>query len=344
MSWNEIREHQSNIEAFRRAAARGRLASTFLFVGPPGVGKRTFALKLAQALLCETNAEALLEPCGECWSCLHLAAGTHPDLELVSKPDDKSFITLEAFIGDKEHRNREGLCHRISLKPMRGRRKIAIIDDADYLNVEGANSLLKTLEEPPPRSVIILIGTSALRQLPTIRSRSQVVRFGALANETVEELLIAKRLVEDRAEAAELAQHSEGSVAQALDLADPELRQFRASLGASLSELPLDSVSLAKTIGAFVDTAGKEAPPRRQRLKQVVGWAADYFRHAMWHGAGASGESLAGMATVVAIEPNTAAECLELCLEVIQQVDANANQATMIDAWLNRLGRRLVEY
>jgi DNA polymerase-3 subunit delta' len=341
MSWNDIYEHQPNIEAFRRAAARGRLASTFLFVGPPGVGKRTFAVKLAQALLCETNAEALLDPCGDCWSCLHLAAGTHPDLEQVGKPDDKAFIPLETFIGDAEHRNREGLCHRIAIKPMRGRRKIAIIDDADYLNAEGANSLLKTLEEPPPRSVIILIGTSALRQLPTIRSRCQIVRFAPLASETVEQLLVEKRLVEDRNEAAQLALLSEGSVARALELADPELRQFRASFLTSLGELPFDSYGLAKSVAPFVDAAGKEAPPRRLRLKQVIGWGADYFRQAMWQGSGAEFDSPAATTTQVAIAPEMAAECLELCLDAVQQVDANANLTTLVDAWLSQIGRRL---
>ena len=72
---------------------------------------------------------------------------------------------------------REGLCHDISLKPYSGRRKVAVIDDADYLNQEGANALLKTLEEPPPKSLLILIGTSEQRQLPTIRSRCRRLRW-----------------------------------------------------------------------------------------------------------------------------------------------------------------------
>jgi DNA polymerase-3 subunit delta' len=324
MSWDEIREHEPVLAAFRRAAERGRLASTFLFVGPPGVGKRTFALKLAQALLCETNAESQLKPCGDCWSCLHLAAGTHPDLELISKPEDKAFIPVATFIGDDEHRNREGLRHRIALKPMRGRRKMAIIDDADYLNAEGANSLLKTLEEPPPRSVLILIGTSAQRQLPTIRSRSQVIRFSPLAEATVERLLVDRELVEDRATAAELARLSEGSVQQAVELANPELRQFRESLFEMLRDVPLDSVRLAKTVGAFVDSAGKDAPVRRVRLKQTMGWAADYFRGVM-----------------LQMADDTSAECIELCLDAIGQVDANANQTTLIDAWLGRIARKM---
>ena len=121
MSWHEIHGHDDVVEQFRRALARGRLASSFLFAGPAGVGKRTFALKLAQAMLCQTRPEEALDPCGACPSCVQVAAGTHPDLDVVGKPADKSFIPLELLIGDREHRRREGLCHNIAMKPSSGR-------------------------------------------------------------------------------------------------------------------------------------------------------------------------------------------------------------------------------
>src|SRR5215471_14678268 len=101
-----IRGHQQIADRFRRALARGRLASTFLFVGPPGIGKRTFALTLAQGLLCERVPEERLDPCGECPSCRQVKALTHPDVELVTRPPDKNFIPLELLIGDAEHRMR----------------------------------------------------------------------------------------------------------------------------------------------------------------------------------------------------------------------------------------------
>jgi DNA polymerase-3 subunit delta' len=335
MTWSDILEHEEVRERFRRAAGRRRLASTFLFVGPPGVGKRTFALKLAQALLCETNPEEQLEPCGQCPSCVQVAALTHPDLELVAKPDDKNIIPLELFIGDDEHRNRQGLCHRISFKPMRGRRKIAIIDDADHMNAEGANCLLKTLEEPPPRSIIILIGTSERRQLPTIRSRSQIVRFGALTNETVARLLLEQHLVESQAEAQLLAELADGSVSRALALRDADLRDFRRTLRETLAAGDFDAINLSRSVGQFVDAAGKEAPPRRERLRQVMGWAAEFYRGAMRQAAAdgaANSESRSA-------QPEKAAAAMDRCLDAIRQVDANANQATLIDGWLDDLAR-----
>jgi DNA polymerase III subunit delta' len=90
MSWGEIQGHDSVVEQFRRAMANNRLASTFLFIGPPGVGKRTFAMRLAKAFLCEGAKSDALEPCGRCPACQQVDAGTHPDLEFISKPKDKS--------------------------------------------------------------------------------------------------------------------------------------------------------------------------------------------------------------------------------------------------------------
>src|SRR5437773_3671449 len=221
MTWQSIRGHDRVVGKFRRALTKGRLASTFLFVGPAGVGKRTFALKLAQGLLCERAEAERLDPCGECPSCHQVASLNHPDVEIVAKPADKAFIPLELLIGDAEHRMRAGLCYSIALKPYSGRRKVAIIDDADYLNKEGANCLLKTLEEPPPYSVLILIGTSEQRQLPTIRSRCQIVRFQPLAESDVAELVIEQGLCTDPALARAAAAHSHGSLQRAALWCDP---------------------------------------------------------------------------------------------------------------------------
>jgi len=344
MTWHEIQGHDQVVEQFRQALRRGRLASTFLFVGPPGIGKHTFALKLAQALLCENSPADDLEPCGQCPACQQVAARTHPDLILITKPVDKSFIPVELLIGDREHRMREGLCHDIALKPYCGGRRIAVIDDADFLNQEGANCMLKTLEEPPPKSVIILVGSSEQKQLPTIRSRSQVVRFRPLPPETIAQLLVSKGLVDDPQTAARLAAMSEGSMRRALELADEALDEFRVALLAHLSEPQADSVEFAKSVGPFVEQAGKEAPPRRARMQQMFGMAADFYRQLMRSLAGLpieGDQALVGaVQAAYAVWPGdqeAAAACLERCLEAQWQVQANANQATLIDCWLDDL-------
>ena len=111
MSWQEVRGHDRQFEWFRQQYANGRLGSSFLFIGPAGIGKRTFALKLAQALLCENSAESSLVPCQGCSGFQQVAALTHPDLLTVARLKDKSGVLISQMVGDEKHRMREGLCY-----------------------------------------------------------------------------------------------------------------------------------------------------------------------------------------------------------------------------------------
>ncbi|MBN1395661.1 MAG: DNA polymerase III subunit [Pirellulales bacterium] len=340
--WHGIEGHDEVVGQFRRALARGRLASSFLFVGPAGIGKRAFALKLAQAMLCQNHPEEAMDPCGKCPSCIQATAGTHADIDVIEKPEEKSFIPLELLIGDAEHRRREGLCHNISLKPSMGGRKVSIIDDADYLNAEGANALLKTLEEPPPRSVLILIGTTEAKQLPTIRSRCQLVRFRPLPTETVARLLTAKSLAPDDATARRLAQYGEGSVRRAAELSDPSLWSFRDLLFERLSKPTIDGVELSRIVASFVDEAGSEAPPRRARLRQVVAFAAEFHRRLLRAQCGAAASADAKLEGRVREaldngqnDPQSTATGLDRSLDAAAQIERNANLATLIECWAN---------
>lgn len=344
MTWQGIEGHDPIVQRFRRALAAGRLPSTFLFVGPAGVGKRTFAVKLAQALLCEINPPEQFEPCGECPGCKQVAAGSHPDLEIVVKDPDSAFLKVEQFIGDREHRMREGLVPWIALKPTRGARKVAIVDDADWLNHESANCLLKTLEEPPPGSVLILVGTSEQRQLPTIRSRCQTVRFSPLPEATIARLLVEQALVDDSFEAERLAALSGGGLRQAIALADPALMEFRRHLLGSLARPAWNSVALAKSINAFVEEAGKEAPPRRERLRRVISFCADFYRQLMVRLSGGEPtgdpqlrEAVQSAAAAWTGDAALAADRLERCLDALAHVDANVHPITITEAWIDDL-------
>src|SRR5262249_379879 len=148
-----------------------------------------FAEELAKALLCEQAPSGRLEACDRCASCIQAQAGTHPDLYVASRPEESLELPIDVI--------RE-LCRGFALRSARGRGKVAILDDADDLNDAAANSFLKTLEEPPPRSVLILIATSVDGQLPTIVSRCQVIRFPPLPGPVVVELL-REQGVEDSA-------------------------------------------------------------------------------------------------------------------------------------------------
>jgi DNA polymerase III subunit delta' len=260
MAWSPIVGHDAWIAGFREVARSGRLAHAYLFVGPAGIGKRTFAIELAKAYLCENPPPEPLTACDRCPSCILVEARNHPDFFLVAKPEDKNELPIETM---------RKLCGDFCLKTARGRGKVAVLEGADDLNEESANCFLKTLEEPPPRSMFILIGTDVERQMPTIRSRCHVVRFAPLPAEAVHSLL-EKSELPDRSMIPRLVRLAEGSPGQALALADPDLWKFRNRLLSVLSKPPFDTTALGKEFVAFAEEAGKETAPQRIRVALVL--------------------------------------------------------------------------
>ena len=345
MPWLNLLGHDDIAAQFQSALKQNRLASAFLFVGPQGIGKRLFAQQLAQSLLCQTRDEKLLDPCGICPACVQVLAGSNPDYLTVARPSGKSFIPLGLLKGDEpDYPVHNSLLFNLALRPFGGHRKVAVIDDADFLNQEGANCLLKTLEEPPPHSVLILITTSVDRQLPTIRSRAQIIRFQPLAEDLVAKLLVDKKMATTADEANRLATFSAGSLTRAAEMADPQWSTFRTDLFSRLAQSPLPSIPLAQSLLKFVDEAGKEAPPRRARLRIIIGFAADFFRQLMRHLSGMPSEGDAELSAAVeraaqagCWDAESAADAAQRCLDAITHVDRNANQSTLVEAWLDDL-------
>lgn len=169
---DNLRGHREQIEFLLNAVESGRLPSTLLLVGPSGIGKRQLALGLAQARLCPVDHRA----CGLCPSCLRVEKGESESLMMVG--GDHPIIRIEA--------SRE-IMRFLALAGL-GSAQIVIVDDAQTLNVQAANALLKVLEEPPPHTHFFLLVPSLAGVLPTIRSRSQVVRMAPLSDELMREL------------------------------------------------------------------------------------------------------------------------------------------------------------
>ena len=337
MAWQGIEGHDAVVEAFVKAEAKGRVAGSYLFIGPEGIGKSSFARKLAKSLTCAQPRPGLL-PCDACASCVQAEAGSHPDIDIVQKPEDRATIPLDAFIGDADHRMREGLCWRILLRPALGGRKVAIILDADLLSDEAANCLLKTLEEPPDGAVMILVGTALERQLPTIRSRCQIVRFRPLAADAVLRILARETKAEpiDEARLLSIAAAAEGSLARARMLLDPALGEFRGRLLTLLAERPLRGVDLARETLAVVEAAGKDAAPRRARLRLVFSQAIDYLRAVLRRHV--AGDVPADPVVARAVEAwggddEDASVALAHTLDSLDAIDRNANLTMLVDAW-----------
>jgi DNA polymerase-3 subunit delta' len=328
--WQGIYGHDLVVERFRRSLASGRLASSYLFLGPSGIGKRTFAMKLAKALLCTNSPEDDLNPCDQCDSCRLFDAGTHPDIDVVGLLPGKKFLSIDQFLGADERRHREGLCHNIGLRPMMGRRRVAIIDDADHLNTESANCLLKTLEEPPSGAVLILIGTNRSRQLPTILSRSQIVQFELLKDDFACQLLLDQGLVENPQAAQELVRESGGSLQRAAEILAMNLREFRPKLLSHLETPVIDGNRLTAIVGEFVNEAGTEAEGKRQRMRTAFDIVMEHLRYQL----------RSGNSTNRASDSRLLA-ALDRCLSAEDELDRNANQATLLECWVDDLTRLL---
>lgn len=200
-----IRGHQRVCDFLRTAVANDRLPHALLFAGADGVGKRSVALALAAWLLCEVDAD---DACGECAACRQVAAGSHPDLHVLTIASGKKEIGVD--------RARE-VKHFTQLRPLRGSVKIAVINDAHMLTVAAQNALLKTLEEPPGHSLLILVANNPDALLPTVRSRCQRVQFTPLPTDAVIDILTRDHGLTPSA-AQQLAALAEGSPGRALAL------------------------------------------------------------------------------------------------------------------------------
>jgi DNA polymerase-3 subunit delta' len=182
--WQVIGQSKA-VELLRRSLNSERLSHAYLFVGQPHVGKMTLAVNLAQALNCE-QAE---RPCGQCRSCLHIASDNHPDVQVVSRAtgSDSGDASTKKEISITQIKE---IQRYAALQPYEGRYRVFIIDGAEYLNEESANCLLKTLEEPPPRVLFVLLTVNDGRLLPTIISRCQRVELFPLSASVIEQALI----------------------------------------------------------------------------------------------------------------------------------------------------------
>lgn len=327
--WQGIYGHDDVADRFRRLLKSGRLASSYLFLGPPGVGKRTFALKLAKALLCLRSEEGGLDPCDDCDSCRLADAGTHPDVDVVGLPEGKRELPISVFLGDKEHRHKQGLCHNIGLRPMMGRRRVAIIDDADGLNPESANCLLKTLEEPPPGAVLILIGTNRSRQLPTILSRAQIVSFQPLPADVVARLIMEQGLVTTEEEAQKLAAESNGSLQRVSEFLSLNLGEFRSHLWREISGTSINAMRLVSFINEFVAEGGTESEFKRRRLRAAIDLVTEHFRRKLRQGKSGDSMNRAEESRLLAI--------LDRCVRAEDELDRNANLATLLECWIDDL-------
>jgi DNA polymerase-3 subunit delta' len=244
--------------ALERAIAGGRVAHAYVFEGPPGVGKRSAALGLAMALDCPVAPGA---GCGACEVCRRIEAGLHPDVPSFGPSGPGGQVVIEDI---------RAILALARTRPHEAPARIIVVDDADTMNPNSANGLLKTLEEPLAGNHLVLCTAAPDRLLPTVRSRAQRIRFRALSPAALAALARARGLPEARAEIAVAL--ADGSAARMLEAAAAESAE--GGLAEALGELRRTVATpgagqLFDTVAAL--TGEKESKADLPRLVALLG-------------------------------------------------------------------------
>lgn len=242
----------------RRLLATQRAPGSLLFMGEEGVGKKLFALEFAKALNCRNpqtvstqGAEVLFDACDECSSCRRISRSTFPAFGNVD--DDKNRLIWSQHTDVAMARPYKNIIRvpvmrelesEANFRPFEGAARIFIIEDAEYMNDQAANALLKTLEEPAPTTHLILTTANPTALLPTIRSRCQVIRFAPIPVERIEHFLLENKKMAP-ADAKLLARTSRGSIGRALRSEADSYRALRQDmLGVLMSLVNADRAHL----------------------------------------------------------------------------------------------------
>lgn len=319
MSFDAILGQETAVAALRRMLTAGRIPSALLFLGPHHVGKRKTALALASVLNCARDDGGA---CGGCPACRKIAEGVHPDVEVVAP--DGQFIKIDQV---------RDLSDKLGLVPLEARKRVVVLAQAERMNPPAAHAFLKTLEEPPADTLIVLCAASKAGLFDTIVSRCLPVRFGLLPDQTVQTLL----------------GEGQGLSAEALAFAvrfargrvRPELRQ-RADKWMELREELIQALERLEG-GAFQDMSEKFSKwAASEDWRFVLQWLETWFRDLAVLDGGAAEAVLINLDRAAALRawlgrysPAAAHDCYRQVLAAREGIMLNANKALALDAlWL----------
>ena len=257
-------------ESLRRLLASGRVPGSLLLTGTQGIGKKLFALELAKARNCRNRKG--LEACDECSSCRRISRSTFPpfgkdddDRERLIWSEHADLAMARPFKQIIRVKPMRELEREANFRPFEGAARIFVVEDADTMNDQAANALLKTLEEPPPTSHLILTTSNPTALLATIRSRCQIIRFAPIAANEVETFLVEQKHL-PAADARLLARTAQGSIGLALAADIETYRERRDMMLAVLRALTVafDRAQLLRSAEELA--AAKDRHEYEQRL------------------------------------------------------------------------------
>jgi DNA polymerase III delta prime subunit len=354
MSFHGIVGNQAVIEALAAEVAR-RPYHAYLLIGPASIGKGMVAQALAHGILCERspgtnfcctpeNCAVRKMPAGSagarggpplarcdcCAACVQVATGVHPDFIYVARLPKRSEVLIEQV---------RDFIERLGLRPSRGSRRVAIIDDAETLNIPAQNALLKTIEEPPAHTVIFIVTRSERALLDTMRSRMRPIRFGPLAAAEIEAVLTSHTGM-TRERAAGLARLARGHLARAFALAEgadaPMAELLKGLTGASTLDF-VEAHRLSQQFFGTRDDASNNFELIARMLEEML--CCKLLQAEL----NAPSPEVARMMSQFAHEIDTArlAELLQLVLDAHAAVDAMANPRLQAENWWMAAGAAL---
>jgi DNA polymerase III subunit delta' len=264
MAFSTLIGNDHNKQILQRLLRRESLGMALIFAGPDGVGKRQFALTLAKAANCQNPPQTNDDSCDECPACLRIQSNSYSDV--VTTQPDGTYIKIAQT---------RALTNDVQVRPREGKQRFFLLDDADRLREEAANSLLKTLEEPPTTSTIILLSSRPDALLPTIRSRSQRLNFAPLSVAAMEAYL-AKTSPRPVPDTKLLARLTGGRIGQAAAIDLSEYRRERREM-LELLELLATGNNKFRLVKAAEHYGKQEREAFERMLKLLLNLLRDVF-------------------------------------------------------------------
>lgn len=242
LRFDQVIGHAEAIERLRRDLLGDRLAHAYLFVGPEGIGKAAVARLFGAGTLCKSPDKSS-RPCGECIACGKIDRHNHSDFHTLAPEEGKRWIRIDQV--------RE-LQSSMMIRPIESDRRVVIIDGAECMNEAAQNAFLKTLEEPPPGTLIVLVAPGLHQLLPTIVSRCRIEQFGPLSNTELAGILTEKRGLDEN-EAILIAGLAYGSVGAALSMDIEFVRRARPALFSRIAGIASGDITNPENIFGFAN-------------------------------------------------------------------------------------------
>lgn len=308
----------------KNALKKDQISQAYMLIGEPGMGKKTIAESFAESILCEERKPGEYEHCGKCRSCHQVETGNHPDCIFVTH-EKSNLISVDEI--------REQLVSDVEIKPYQGSKKVYIVPDAEMMNEQAQNALLKTLEEPPEYAVIILLVANADLMLPTLLSRSIKLPLAPLPDQVIEEKLIKDYYIQ-KYRTSSIVKFARGNLGRAIEMSENDDFIEDKNTASDIMKKVVKTESYQWK--DWIDELSKD----KVRLPFFLGLFMDWYRDILMAKSGAGRERLmfADEESVITEEAGEYDyEGLKYCIEAIEDAQAKVRANVKLSLVLENL-------